>query len=252
MPISVTGRECALDCLHCSGNYLKGRQNVRELVGIERAPSYLITGGCDSEGKVPILQHLDALRSLPATSIKIAHTGLVDEHEVEGISDIIDVASFDFVGDDKTIEEIYGLKKSVVDYASSYSSLSSHIPTFPHLTVGLYRGRLAGEFAALDILSQQGTSSLVINVLIPTAGTQLGHLPPPPLEDVRRVIREARGSFRNLYVGCMRPGGHYRNEVDVMALEESVDRIVNPAKPARELAAKLGLDVEWREECCIL
>ncbi len=252
IPISVTGSKCALDCLHCAGNYLEGKTDVHELDGLSEASSYLITGGCDTEGKVPILEHLDDLSSLPKESTKIGHTGLVDEHEVEQLSELIDIVSFDFVLDDGTIRDIFGLDKSASDFIKSYSWLSHRIPTFPHLTIGLNKGRLAGELEALDILSGFGTRSVVLNVFIPTRGTQLGNVPPPSLQDVRRVIERARDSFDEIYLGCMRPGGTYRKELDVMALDEGIDRIVNPSKPSRDLAVKKGLEIEWREECCIL
>jgi uncharacterized radical SAM superfamily protein len=219
---------------------------------VPEASSYLITGGCDVEGRVPISEHMDDLRSLAEDSTKIAHTGLVDENEAEELSHVIDVASFDFVGDDRTIRTVYGLHKSVDDYVDSYSSTSKHISTFPHLTIGLYKGELAGEFEVLDILRDLGTQEIVLNVLIPTDGTQLGSLPPPALENVVRVIRKARESFNGVFIGCMRPGGRYREELDILAVEEGVDRIVNPSKPSRELAMEKGLEVEWREECCIL
>lgn len=252
IPISVTGQKCALNCLHCAGNYLTGKIGVDDLSKIEHAPSYLITGGCDSNGRVPILEHLDKLTVLPDESTRIGHTGLINEMEAEVLSDAIDVVSFDFVGDDRTIQEVYGMDRSVNDYEESFSAVSARIPTFPHLTIGLYKGILAGEFDVLELLAGSGARAIVLNVFMPTKGTQLGEVPPPPVEDVRKVVREARQSFDDVYIGCMRPGGNYRKELDTMAVGEECDRIVNPSKPARELAASNGLEVEWKEECCIL
>jgi uncharacterized radical SAM superfamily protein len=246
----VTGGKCALNCLHCGGNYLEGKLTVGD--DIPEASSYLITGGCDAEGRVPISEHLDDLSSLAEGSTKIAHTGLVDESQAKELSQLIDVGSFDFVGDDDTIRTVYGLQKSVDDYVDSYSSLSHHFPTFPHLTIGLYKGELAGEFEVLDILRGLGTKEIVLNIFMPTDGTQLGSLPPPALDDVRKVIRKAKESFEGVFIGCMRPGGRYREQLDLLAVGEGVDRIVNPSKPSRELATEKGLEVEWREECCIL
>jgi uncharacterized radical SAM superfamily protein len=252
VPISVTGRECALNCIHCAGKYLVGKIGVENLSEIEHAPSYLITGGCDANGKVPIIRHLDKLRALPEESTRIAHTGLMDEKDVEILSDTIDVVSFDFVGDDRTINEIYGLNRSVKDYEESYEALSGRIPTHPHLTIGLYKGRLAGELQALDFLADPKSKSVVLNVFKPTAGTAIGELPPPSISDVRRVFRRARDLFNDVYIGCMRPGGRYREKLDVMAVDEGCDRIVNPTRPARELAEERELEPDWKEECCIL
>lgn len=238
--------------MHCGGNYLVGMKRSDEIQSTQSAPSYLITGGCDLEGKVPILEHMDLLRRLPENSTKIAHTGLMDGHDAESLSEFIDVISFDFVGDNKTIKEIYGLDKSVQDYVDSYDSLSSRIPTFPHLTIGLYKGELAGEYEAIEILKSLGTKSVVLNVFMPTSGTGLENVTPPPLDDVRGVVRKARRTFENVHIGCMRPGGSYRKELDVLAVEEGSDRIVNPTKAARDLAKEKNLSIDWKEECCIL
>ncbi|MFQ5885067.1 MAG: radical SAM protein [Thermoplasmata archaeon] len=250
--ISVTGEECPLNCMHCAGRYLRGMRNAKEIPRIEHAPSYLVTGGCGLDGKVPILECSELLLGLPEGSTKIAHTGLMDEEDAELLSEFIDVISFDFVGDDKTIKEIYGLNKSVDDCLDSFQSVSCHIPTYPHLTIGLYKGEIAGEYEALDILESLGAKSIVLNVFKPTDGTSLGHLPPPGLGDVKNVIKEAREKFADVYLGCMRPGGSYREKLDVLGVEEGCDRIVNPSKQARELASKRGIDTDWKEECCIL
>ncbi len=252
IPISVTGDKCALNCMHCAGTYLMGKISINELFRIEPAPSYLITGGCDLGGRVPILEHLDKLSSLPQESTRIAHTGLINEMEAEVLSDAIDVVSFDFVGDNKTIREVYGMDKSVRDYEESYHSVSPHMLTYPHLTIGLYKGELAGELDALEFLANSEARALVLNVFIPTAGTKLGKLPPPAIGDVTKVMRKARDLFDEVYLGCMRPGGRYRNKLDVVAVKVGCDRIVNPSKTARELTAEKGMEAEWKEECCIL
>jgi len=252
IPISVTGKKCPLNCLHCAGRYLEGMRDVEETARIEKAPSYLVTGGCNLDGKVPILECSELLRKLPEGSRKIAHTGLMDERDAGLLSDFIDVVSFDFVGDNRIIKEVYGLNKSVDDYIDSFQSLSNHLPTYPHLTIGLYKGELAGEHEALDILESLGTDSIVLNVFMPTGGTELAHMSPPNLGEVREVVKRAREKFANVYLGCMRPGGSYRRELDVLAIEEGCDRIVNPSKPARDLAAEKGIPTNWKEECCIL
>ncbi len=250
--ISVTGKKCALNCLHCAGSYLNGKIGVDNLHKIEHAPSYLITGGCDLKGRVPILEHLDKLAVLPEESTRIGHTGLINEMEAEVLSDAIDVVSFDFVGDDSTIREIYGIDRSARDYEESFSAIATRIPTFSHLTIGLYKGKLRGEMGALEFLAGHGAKAVVLNVFMPTRGTQLENVPPPSVDDVRTIVREARVVFDDVYLGCMRPGGSYRNELDSMAVEEGCDRIVNPSRPARELASRNEMEIEWKEECCIL
>jgi uncharacterized radical SAM superfamily protein len=55
-----------------------------------------------------------------------------------------------------------------------------------------------------------------------------------------------------LYVGCMRPKGRYRDELDPLAVEAGVNVVVSPSRPARQRAEQLGLVQHRMRECCIL
>ncbi|MDH4209704.1 MAG: hypothetical protein OEV76_12570, partial [Anaerolineae bacterium] len=53
-----------------------------------------------------------------------------------------------------------------------------------------------------------------------------------------------------LHLGCMRPRGAYRDELDALAVQAGVNAIVSPSRAAVTLAEGLGLVAERSEECC--
>ena len=254
--ISLTGTACALDCAHCGRRYLQHMIPVWEAVErVGNAPGLLISGGCDAQGRVPVtretLQLLDKLR--PGRTL-VWHVGLIEEPELRMILPYIDVVSFDFVGDDATIREVYGLERNVADYIATYKLLRRSVRVIPHLTIGLRGGELGHERPALDILSELGCDALVFLVLIPTPGTRYADRQPPPVTAVVDLLAEARLRFPHtpISLGCMRPRGSYRRALDPLAVRAGLNRIVNPAPEAVALAQDLGLEIERSTGCCVL
>lgn len=253
--ISLTGPHCALCCAHCNGEYLQHMVPITE--ALERAggsPSYLISGGSDRSGKVPVTSHLDVVASLAAESRLNWHVGLISEEEMDAIARYVDTVSFDFVGDDQTIQEVYGLNLTVEDYVRVYGQLAQRFRVVPHLTVGLRGGQLGHEHPALRLLEKlRGFDMLVFLVLIPTEGTAYADRQPPAVEDAIDLIADARLMFpdRTISLGCMRPHGEYRTRLDTLAVRAGVNRIVSPARQAMKLAEELGLQPDRRTECCV-
>jgi uncharacterized radical SAM superfamily protein len=180
------------------------------------------------------------------------HTGLIGKDEVEAITPYVDIVSFDFVGDDDTVTEVYGLEATVEDYVSVYQLLRGYATVVPHITVGLRGGTISGEYRALGILEELGVDALTFIVLIPTSGTRYAHCEPPSPEEVAELLVEARLRFPDvpLQLGCMRPRGEYRDRLDPMAVQAGVNAIVSPSRAALTLAEELGLEVDRSEECC--
>ena len=250
--ISLTGDWCALDCAHCGKRYLRGMMPV-ELADVSKATSCLISGGCDSHGRVPIRPHLDEIRSLGAGRRLNWHVGLIPESELEEIASLVDVVSFDMVGDDETIRETYGLSSTVDDYVQTYRMLRRHVPVVPHITIGLRGGRISGERRAISLLKSLGLEALVFIVLIPTKGTRYEHCAPPKPAQVGEIIAHGRRELPDtpIYLGCMRPAGRYRDALDGMAVQAGANKIVNPSPLAVGLAQEMGLRVVWEDECCV-
>ena len=251
--LSLTGPNCGLNCAHCGGHYLKGMRPIWEAEP-DGAPSCLISGGCDPAGRVPVLAHLDRVRAWRQGRRLNWHVGLISEAEMAAIAPLADLVSFDLVGDDKTIREVYGLDRTVQDYVEAYRLIRRYARTLPHITIGLRGGVLGHERPALQLLEEMGADGLVFLVLIPTPGTRYADRLPPSPAVVADLLAEARLRFPTtpIYLGCMRPKGPYRDELDPLAVRAGVNVIVSPARTARRLAADLGLATRNMRECCVL
>ena len=254
--ISLTGAQCALNCAHCGRHYLRHMIPIWEAADrvAETAPSALISGGCDAEGRVPVTAHLEEVAALRSGRQLNWHVGLISEPEAEAIAPYVDVVSLDFVGDDETIRQVYGLDKTVADYIESYQILRRYARVLPHITIGLRGGELGHERPAMEILGQLGLDGLVFLVLMPTPGTRYADCQPPNVADVTAILVEARLRFpdKSIYLGCMRPKGRYRAALDPLAVRAGVNKIVSPGRPAVRLAESLGLSVVRGRECCAL
>jgi len=255
VPISLTGQACALQCAHCNGVYLRHMRTVDDIPDtMERASSYLVSGGCDAKGRVPVLTHLDALSQAHATHRLNWHVGMIDEDTIRRIAPHADVVSFDVVGSRDTTRRIYGLDLSLDDYMTTFDTLARHVRVVPHITVGLDGGQIVGERNAVRALAHRQIDRLVYIVLIPTAGTELADCAPPPLDQVTELLLWTRSVLPRceLFLGCMRPRGNYRRQLDETAVRAGINGIVNPSPSARDLAAQLGLEPVWSDECCAL
>ncbi len=256
-PVSITGTGCALSCAHCNGHYLEHMKDVfhsREDGENKDIGSYLVSGGCNAKGAVPLRDNITLLSELSNRHRVVAHTGLIEREDAAAIAQYVDSASFNLIGDDATIREVYGLHRTVQDFMDSYHGLREHVRTFPHITIGLHGGKIRGEYRAVDILSEARCDALVLNVFIPTEGTKYANATPPTVDEAADVITYANKQLNGakIYIGCMRPGGSFRREFDSLCVKEGVDRIVMPARNARALAQEMGLDIIYREECCVL
>ncbi len=256
LSVSVTGSDCSLNCSHCSGVYLRNMVSVEKaLAGKKgRERSYLVSGGSTKDGKVPLLEKWLELKELASRGALNLHTGLVTEEEARRLSEIASVVSFDFIGDNETIAAVYGLSASVEDYLASYRYLQKYTSVIPHICIGLNAGTIKSEYDALHLLKQEAVEAISMIIFRPTEGTAFSQFSPPVPEEVARFIATARLMFplTPLYLGCMRPGGRYRETVDTYALRAGVNKIVLPAPAARLKADELGLQISISEECCSL
>lgn len=256
LSVSVTGNSCALKCAHCNGIYLQQMVPLEQALSGKRGRerSFLVSGGFTDQGKVPLLERWAELEELASRGPLNLHTGLVSEEEARRLSGIARVVSFDFVGDNETIAAVYGLPFTVKHYLASYRYLQKYISVIPHICIGLNGGVIKGEYKALEILKGEAVEAISMIIFRPTEGTVFSDRLSPPVEETARFIATARLMFPRtpLYLGCMRPGGHYREMVDMLAIRAGVNKIVLPAPEARRQAVELGLAISISEECCSL
>lgn len=257
-PVSVTGEYCELNCAHCGGHYLKHMQPLADIGGIgagaDISASWLVSGGCLADGRVPVAQHLKKLHELKGHRRFNMHVGLVEEEVIETLSRVADCISFDFVVDNATIKEVFNNGRSAEEYVACYQALKHKVRVMPHICIGLKGGEISGEYQALHMLRELGAESITFIIFMPTRGTRYADKQPPDLAATVELLRYARQTFPNalLQLGCMRPGGRYREEIDQWAVRLGFDGIVNPAPAAVRLAEELGLKLTRSEECCVL
>ncbi|AEC52534.1 hypothetical protein PNA2_1619 [Pyrococcus sp. NA2] len=260
--ISVTGNYCYLNCAHCGRHYLDGMLKVTRKSLVEKClemeregyTGCLLSGGMDSRLKVPLDKFKEEIREIKKkTRLKInAHVGFIDEGDLEWVK-YVDVVSLDFVADNDVIRRVYKIDKTVDDYVRVLELLTKNgIRVAPHITIGLDFGRIHWEFKAIDILVEYPIDVLVLDVLIPTPGTEMAGVPRIPVDEAIKVVEYARKKFEGeISIGCMRPFGKWREEFDRKAILAGVDRITNPPRKVIEWAKEIR-DIEIIYECCVM
>ena len=264
--VSLTGRQCALQCEHCRGQLLAGMlpaptpgallalcQRLME----QGCEGVLISGGADADGAIPLKPYLPAIARLKEWGLRvILHTGLLDKETAEGLKAAdVDQVLFDVVGDAATIRQVLHLDRSPGDYAATLEMLRDlDIPVAPHVVIGLHFGQLRGELAALEIISRVGADVVVLVVLRPLPHTPMADAPVVEPEAVGRLTAVARllNPTVPLTLGCARPPGLAKIEMERRAVLAGVNAVAYPDPASVRLADKLGINTSFVESCCTL
>ncbi|MFX1498652.1 MAG: radical SAM protein [Promethearchaeota archaeon] len=243
--ISITGSDCALQCEHCNKKYLNG---MKSIVSKEELENFLLTlfknggigalisGGCEPDGSVPLLKFLDTIKLIKSkTSLIInTHTGLLNENTAKKLSESkVDIVSFDISMDEEIIRDIYHLNKNVEDYKKSIEYLKKYnLNIVPHICVGLLYGKLHKELEAIKYIKESGInpSLIVLIALIPPKQSKKKFFNPNPI-DIAKIIAIIRFAFPNteISLGCMRPRGNVKLQIEKYAILAGVNRIEIPS-----------------------
>ncbi|MFW9934328.1 MAG: radical SAM protein [Candidatus Thorarchaeota archaeon] len=267
--VSVTGTRCKLHCQHCAGHFLHHMHTIntpQELITFcnnlanKQGVGCLISGGCDENGTIPLTPFLSAFSEIKqSTNLLLnVHTGFLSAEQARGLSQTgIDYASVDVVGDDQTIHTVYGLtQRTTTDYIETLKALEkSHIPIAPHICVGLQNGTLVGELNALELIKSTIKPKLIVIIaLMPTEGTPMAASDPPQPPDVARICAIARLLFPNteIALGCMRPRGAIRHQMEQLAIQAGITRLVQPTNSTLHYLEKNGYTVSWQNACCVI
>ncbi|MFN3467563.1 MAG: radical SAM protein, partial [Candidatus Brocadiales bacterium] len=216
----------------------------------------LISGGCNKLGQVPLERFFDAMGYLKkGLGLKVfVHSGLVGGPQARGLHKAqVDAVLLDVIGSNQTIREVYHLSATTGDYETSLHNLSRFdIPIMPHIVLGLQYGRLDGEGNALAMVSRYKLKALVLVILTPLLGTPMEGVRPPDLTDVQNFFTEAKGRLPQtpIILGCARPMGQYKQEVDRLAVEADLDGIAFPSEGTVSYAMSKGKEVSFVESCC--
>jgi hypothetical protein len=124
----------------------------------------------------------------------------------------------------------------------------------PHVIVGLHYSQLRGELTALDIVRLIGADVIVLVVLRPLPHTPMAGLKGIDAETVGRLAAVARlqNPATPLTLGCARPAGPDKIEMERRAVLAGVNVVAYPAPETVRLASELGLHTEFAERCCTL
>lgn len=264
--ISVTGTACSLSCEHCRTNVLHGMADLRRHDGSlfdlcadlasKGARGVLISGGSDKQGRVPLLPHIKDMKRVQnelGLAIRV-HTGLPDEETCAALGEVdIDGAMIDVIGHRDTMREVYHLDADPEDYEDSLAWLEQYtVPTIPHIILGLHFGRMLGEEYALEMILRHPPKILVLVVLMPLTGTPMVGVTPPPLEEIGAFFEKARKALpaTPVMLGCARPMGNLKVEIDRLAVNAGLNGIAYPANGIVEYARQSGLQPKFINACC--
>jgi uncharacterized radical SAM superfamily protein len=264
--ISVTGSACALSCEHCKTNVLHGMADLRQKGGslfdlcadlaLQGARGVLISGGSDKQGRVPLLQHIpDMIRVRRELGLALrVHTGLPDEETCAALGEVdVDSAMIDVIGHRDTIRDVYHLEADPEDYENSLMWLEQYkVPTIPHIILGLHFGKILGEENALEMILRHPPKILVLVVLMSLMDTPMMGVTPPPLEEIGAFFKKARKAFPStpVMLGCARPMGNLKFEIDRLAVNAGLNGIAYPANGIVEYARQNGLRSQFINACC--
>ncbi|MBD3211581.1 MAG: radical SAM protein [Candidatus Lokiarchaeota archaeon] len=244
--ISITGDQCELSCEHCNEKYLKGMEPLTTnsdlyhyLINHAKngGVGALISGGCLSDGSVPLYEYLDTIKKIKKETNLIinAHTGLLNEETARKLSDAnVDIVSFDINIDPEIIQNIYHLDKSIEDYQKSIRLLQKYnLNVIPHICIGLHYGELAKELDCIKFIKEidMDPSLIVFIALIPPKNSHM-KFKTPSILDISKIIALTRFIFPNkeISLGCMRPRGTLRQSLEKAAIKAGINRLEMPSR----------------------
>ncbi|MCX7845028.1 MAG: radical SAM protein [Dictyoglomaceae bacterium] len=255
LPLSITGELCELQCDHCKGHYLRGMIPLSEIekkIQNNNYKSILVSGGFDFNGKLSNIP-VNILEDLKKKGFKLNyHLGLIKKENIKNIMGIIDEVSFDLILDDEIIKSIFHLNKTAEDFKKTFKLLNKYFSVSPHIVLGLNWGKIEKEYEAIEFLSRFNPIKIIFIIFTPIKNTPMGHISPPPINMLKKFflfIKEKMPKV-NLYLGCVRPSGNYREKLDLLAYEMGFKAIVNPHPKVLEYLKKSNLIEDYFYECC--
>ncbi len=264
--ISITGGDCKLACDHCKARIVEPMiptrtpqdlwRIVQEQIGAG-AQGMLLSGGSNHRNEVEYGPYYATLRRIKDTfpAFKIAlHTALVDLDTARRMEDAgIDAAMMDVIGAQDTITQVYHLKRGVDDFERALECLvSTQLKVVPHIVLGLHYGRWLGEWNAVEIIRRHCASAVVLVVVMPFYAPPHRPFATPDAHEIGRFFLDARAALPDipLLLGCARPPGRVKAQIDSYAVMAGLNGIAHPADGMVELATRLRREVRVTPSCC--
>ncbi len=157
------------------------------------------------------------------------------------------------IGAQDTFSQVYHLKRSVDDFERSLEHLNrTALKVVPHIVIGLHYGRMLGEWNALEMVRRHRPAALVLVVVMPFYAPVARPFVTPDAHQVGRFFMDARATLPDLplLLGCARPPGWTKMQIDAYAVMAGLNGIAHPADGMVELAARLEREVRVTPACC--
>lgn len=264
--VSITGGDCKLQCDHCKAKILEPMIAARTPEDLWRvvndqinggAQGMLLTGGSNHRNEVEYDDYYATIRKIKDTfpAFKIAmHTALVDMDIARRMEDCgIDAAMMDVIGSQDTITQVYHLRRTVDDFERTLEYLvSTKLKVVPHIVLGLHYGHMLGEWNALEIIQRHKPQAVVLVVVMPFYAPENRPFVTPDSKEVGRFFMDARAALPDvpLLLGCARPPGRVKLEIDSYAVMAGLNGLAHPSDGMVELAVRLERDVRVTPACC--
>ncbi|MGH8671803.1 MAG: radical SAM protein [Burkholderiales bacterium] len=264
--VSITGGDCKLQCDHCKAKVLEPMIPARTPDELWRvvneqimagAKGMLLTGGSNRRDEVEYDAFYPTVRRIKDAfpQFRIAmHTALVDVDIARRMEDCgIDAAMMDVIGSQDTITQVYHLRRGVDDFERSLEYLvATKMKVVPHIVIGLHYGRLLGEWNALEIIQRHQPDALVLVVVMPYYAPTARPFVTPDSAQVGGFFMDARHALPHipLLLGCARPPGRVKVEIDSYAVMAGLNGIAHPSDGMVELAVRMGRTVKVTPACC--
>ncbi len=264
--VSITGGACKLQCDHCKAKILEPMIPATTPEALWRVASdaiaggargMLLSGGSNHRDEVEYGPFLPVVRRIKDThpEFRIAmHTALVDCAMARDIGAAgVDAAMLDIIGAQDTVSQVYHLKRPVADFEASLAHLcEAGLAVVPHIVIGLHYGRLLGEWRALEMIARHPVQALVLVVVMPIYAPERRPFAVPDSAEVGRFFIDAREAMgeRPVMLGCARPAGVAKIELDAYAVLAGLDGIAHPADGMVELARRAGREAKVVSACC--
>jgi len=264
--ISLTGKECALDCDHCGGKLLEPMLNAGDpesLVALckkleaDGNEGVLISGGCNEVGRLPWSNYFESIRRIKSeTNLRVSvHAGLLDYKTAKELKNAgVDQALFDVLWSEELLQKVYHLDVGFEKIIETMDAITkAGLDFIPHVVVGLMYGKIDGELKALEMIARYKPKLCVIVALMDLEGTKMIDVPPPSPEEIAKIIATARLMMpeTEISLGCARPR-QTQPEIDVLAVLAGVNRMAIPTEQGLRKAKELGINVQMVKTCCSL
>lgn len=263
--ISLTGTACQLNCGHCEGELLKTMipattpqmlEDVCRKLDENGYIGCLVSGGSDTEGRLPWKAFAVALKKIKSTTrLKISvHCGYANKDDTARLVEAgVDQCLIDVIGSEKTLSQVYNLGFGIDRICNSLSYLyAADLEVIPHIVIGIHFGKILGEETALQMLQQYPVTKLVLVTLNPLPATAMANIQSVDPQAFSKIVKKAVDMFSDAVIslGCARPRDDTCFAYEKIAIDYGITKIAFPSEEAIRYAKVLNREVFYEKTCC--